>query len=113
MDILENNEHVTVNNPEELLMAVKNKKPYILISSDYKDEFLENTDLPLSEIEIMGFELGARGNAQLTGGLLYPIINFFSKGSKVQKQIDSRLRKYTYKKTSEHDILLYLRHFDY
>lgn len=105
--------YFTANNSEELLMALKNKEPYIIISRDYRNEFLETTELPLSENEIMGFELGFRGTGRLWGEIFYQIINIFSKDSKETKQIERKLRKYSLKKWNEQELLLYLRQFDY
>ena len=105
--------YFTANNSVELLYALNSKEPYIIISNEYKNEFLETTELSLTENELMGFELGLRGTASLWGEIFYQIINLFSKDSKQKKKIDSKLRKYNLKKRNENDLLLYLRQFDY
>lgn len=105
--------YLEVNNAEELLQALKEKEPYILIQNEFKKEFEQNTELPLTETEIMPFELGFRGTAGIWSEIFYQIINAFSKGDKQQKKIDSKIRKYTLKKLNEDEVLLYLRQFDY
>lgn len=107
------NDYLKVNNAEELLSALKNKESYIIIQDDFKKEFMENTQLPLTETELMGFELGFRGAAGIWSEIFYQIINAFSKGTKQQKKIDSTLRKYSLKKLNDNEILLYLRQLDY
>lgn len=102
-----------VNNPKDLLSALNNKEDYIIIHEDYKEEFEKNTQLPLTEREEIAFQLGFRGWAGIWGGLFFHIINFFSKGSKQQKKIDSKIRKYHVKKLKENEILLYLRQSEY
>ncbi|WP_255247466.1 hypothetical protein [Paucisalibacillus globulus] len=113
MDLNGKETYFTANNSEELLYALNNKEPYIIISREYKNEFLETTELSLTENELMGLELGFRGTASLWGEIFYQIINLFSKDSKEKKKIDSKIRKYSIKKRDENDFLLYLRQFDY
>ena len=105
--------YFTAKNAEELLFALKNKEPYIIISSDFRKEFLETTQLPLTENELIGLELGFQGTARVWGEIFYQFINVFSKRSRQQKKIDSIIRKYSVKKWNENEILLYLRQFDY
>lgn len=107
------NDYLTVNNAEELLQALKKRESYILLRGEFKKEFLKNTQLPLSETEIMPFELGFWGTAGIWSEFFYQIINAFAKGEKQQKQIDSKLRRYTLKKLNENELLLYLRQLDY
>ncbi|GAB3051470.1 hypothetical protein [Virgibacillus ainsalahensis] len=102
-----------VDNPKDLLSALKNKGNYIIIQEDYKKEFEKNTQLPLTDTEEMAFELGFRGWAGIWGGVFFHINNFFSKGSKQQKKIDSKIRKYKVKKLNEEEIHLYLRQLEY
>lgn len=104
--------YLTVNNAEELLAALEEKESYILIPKHFKDEFLDKTQLPLSETEQMGFELGFLGGANLLSSPFFHLINWLSKDSKQQKRIDSKIRKYTVKRQGE-TILLYLRQLDY
>ena len=106
-------DYFKAGNTEELLFALKNKESYIIIHKDFKDEFLKKTQLPVTETEEMAFQLGFSGWAGILGGVFFHIINFFSKGNKQQKKIDSRLRKYNFKKLNEHEILLYLRQLNY
>lgn len=105
--------YFVANNAEELLRGLNNKESYILITKDYMKDFIEQTELPLSENEQLGFNLGFRGGAGIFSEILYQLINKFSDGSKQQKQIDSRIRKYIVKKLDEGEILLYLRQLDY
>ncbi len=107
------NDYLNINNPEDLLQALKKKEPYILLQGEFKKEFLENTQLPLSETEIMPFELGFAGTAGIWSEIFYQVINAFSKGEKQQKQIDSKLRRYILKKLNDDELLLYLRSLDY
>src|SRR5699024_10704679 len=103
---------LVINNSEELLAALENKEPSILIPQQFKSEFLVNTQLPMSENEKLGFELGFRGAATLTDTTIFHLINWLSKDSKQQKRIDSKIRKYTLKKYNE-GLLLYLSQLDY
>ncbi|SIT91166.1 hypothetical protein [Edaphobacillus lindanitolerans] len=103
---------VVANNKGELLMALDEKRSFILIPKPFKDEFLKNTQLPMSETEKMGFELGFLGGANLISSPLYHLINWLSKDSKEQKRIDSKIRKYVIK-THDEDLLLSLRQLDY
>ncbi|WP_010095341.1 hypothetical protein [Ornithinibacillus scapharcae] len=84
-------------NTEELLYALKHKESHIIIQEDFKEEFMENTQLPLSENEQMGFHLGSNGTASIWGEVFFQIINRFGKGSLEQKKIDSLIRKYSIK----------------
>lgn len=105
--------YFVANGTDELLFALTNKESYILISSNFKEKFLEDTQLPLSELEQMGFELGFRGAAGIFGSPFFHLINSFSKESKIQKKIDSKIRKYVLKKQHSGDLLLCLRQLDY
>ncbi|MFD2761733.1 hypothetical protein [Lentibacillus juripiscarius] len=99
MELEEKDGYFTANNAEELLSALKNKESHIIIQEDFKKEFEENTQLPLTENEQMGFQLGFRGTAGIWGEIIFQVINKFSKGSRQQKKIDSKLRKYSLKKS--------------
>src|SRR5699024_6467823 len=101
---------LVINNSEELLAALENKELSILIPQHFKSEFLENTQLPRSENEKLGFELGFRGAANLTATPIFHLIKWISKNSKLQKKIDSKIRKYTLKKYNE-DIILYISNY--
>ncbi|MFC3016666.1 hypothetical protein ACFOEL_09700 [Virgibacillus litoralis] len=113
MEFKENASYFKANNAEELLVALTNKESHIIIQEDYKKEFEENTQLPLTENEQLGFHLGFRGTAGIWGGIIFQLINRFSMGSKQQKKIDSKIRKYSIKKLNEQEILLYLRQLEY
>lgn len=113
LELKERDGYFKANNAEELLFALKNKESHIIIQEGFKNEFEENTQLPLTENEQMGFHLGFRGTAGIWGEVIFQFINRFSKGSKQQKKIDSKVRKYSIKKLNEHEILLYLRQLEY
>lgn len=100
-------------NAESLLSALRNKENFIIIHEDYKQEFEESVQFPLTETEEMASQLGFRGWAGIWVGIFFHIINFFSKGSKQQKKIDSKIRKYNLKKLTGHEFLLYLRQLKY
>jgi len=100
------------DNAEQLLSALEKKESSILIPKYFKDEFVRNTQLPMTETEQIGLEVGSRGTANLSASPIFHLINWFSKGSKQQKKIDSKIRKYTLKEQGE-DLLLYLRQLDY
>src|SRR5699024_3977630 len=101
-----------INNSEELLAELENKEPSILIPQHFKSEFLENTQLPMSENEKLGFELGFRGASNLTATPIIHLLKWLSKDSKIQKKIDSKIHKYTLKKYNK-DILIYLSQLHY
>lgn len=113
MELKDRSDYCKVNNAEELLHALNVKESHILIQKDFKKEFMQNTALPLTETEIMPFELGFRGTAGIWSEIFYQIINVFDKGDKQQKKIDSKVRRYNLKKLNENELLLYLRQLDY
>ncbi|HLQ82572.1 MAG TPA: hypothetical protein VK121_01825, partial [Pseudogracilibacillus sp.] len=86
-------EYVRVENTDELIKALKDKAIHILLEGEFKDEFLQNTDLPLSEEELMPFELGFRGVAGLVSEGFYKAITLFSNEEDQQKFIDSKVRR--------------------
>ncbi|RKQ34705.1 hypothetical protein [Oceanobacillus halophilus] len=113
MDYNQRDHYYIAHNAEELLCALITKEDYIIIHENFKKEFEENTQLPVTETEEMAFQLGSRGWAGILGELFFHIINFFSKGTKQQKKIDSRIRKYNLKQVNDKEILLYLRQLNY
>ncbi|MFB1051968.1 hypothetical protein [Paraliobacillus sp. JSM ZJ581] len=113
MEWKDSKEYIEVNNAEELLSAFNNKESHIVIKKGYKEEFLNNTELPFTENELMGLQLGSGGGATIGGSIIFAILNFFSKGSKKQKKIDSRIRNYVLKNWKDNELLLYLRQLDY
>ena len=113
MEQLEKKDYFQAGNSDELLYAIQRKKDYIIIQENYRNEFLQNTQLPVSETAEMGFQLGFRGAAGIFEELFYQISKLFSKASKQQKEIDHKIRKYTVKEMDNKQILLYLRQLDY
>lgn len=100
-------------NKDDLLMAFKNKEPYILIKGDYKKEVIKLADHSLSEKETLGFDLGSAGTSNILAELFYQLANKFSNKPDEIKTIESKLRKYKLKKTNKDEIILYLRQLDY
>ncbi|UOQ46674.1 hypothetical protein MUN88_11220 [Gracilibacillus caseinilyticus] len=100
-------------NAEDFLSALTSKEDYIIIQKDFKKEFEENTQLPLTKNEQMGYHFGSRGTGALWEALFHLLINSFSKGSKQQKEIDSKIRKYSLTTFNDEEILLYLRQLEY
>lgn len=113
MEQTERERYFQASNPDELLYALKNKQNYIMIQKNYRNEFLQNTQLPMSETSEMGFQLGLGGAGGLFGEVFYHLSNLFSKENKEQKKIDYQIRKYTVKEMDDKQILLYLRQLDY
>lgn len=103
---------LVANDREELLAALNEKSANILIPKMYKEEFLDKTNLPLTENEEMAFEIGFSGGAGVFSSLIYFVMNLLSKDDHMQKKIDSKLRKYHIKKHMD-DLLLSLRQLDY
>ncbi|TMN23351.1 hypothetical protein [Lentibacillus cibarius] len=105
----ESDDCFVANNAEELLSALKNKAPYILITKYYRKEFQQNTELPMPE---ENFFSGTRVAAGVGGSPVFLLMNLFSKKDKQQRKIDSKIQKYILKEHGE-DLLLYLRQLDY
>lgn len=102
-----------VTNVEDMLLAFKNKEPYILIKGEYKKEIDKYAKSQLSETETLGMELGSEGTVTILAEAIFQLINFFSKQDVKQKKIESEIRKYKIKNINEDEILLYLRQLDY
>ncbi|WP_440896978.1 hypothetical protein ACS127_02925 [Amphibacillus sp. Q70] len=110
---LEENAYFEVRNPEDLLLAFKNKESNILIKGKYTKELEELTKSQLSETETLGMELGSAGTITILAEAIYQFINLFSKKADEQKKIESQIRKYRIKKNSKGEFVLYLRQLDY
>ncbi|NBJ70641.1 MULTISPECIES: hypothetical protein [Clostridia] len=100
-------------NIDDLLLALKNNAPQILIKDDFKNEVMSLTGHSLSEKGTLGFELGSAGTSNILGELFYQIANKFSNKPNEAKTIESKLRKYKLKKNSKEEIILSLRQLDY
>ena len=107
------NDYFVASNNEELLYGLSNKEPYIKINENFKKDFTEKTQLPLSETEQIGFNLGFRGFGGIIGEVFFKLINLFSEGNKQQKRVDSQIRKYSLEKSEDNELLLHLRQLDY
>lgn len=110
---MENDSYIYVSDSDALLSALQDKSTYIVVTDDFRKEFEENVQMPLTETSEMGAQIGSAGGASLGGGLIFKIINTFSKGTDQQKEIDSRMRSYAAKETDNGEPLLYLRQLDY
>lgn len=101
---------IVVNNNSELLSALEIKPTSILVTSSFKEEeaFLDKTELPLSEMEQMGFAVGSGGSTMLAGGIIYAVLNKLGKEDKQQKKINSKMQNYVLTRHDE-DLLLQLR----
>lgn len=64
------NDFFIANNAEELLSALEEKESFILIPKHFKNEFLENTQLPVTETEEMGIRFS--GNCKLVSYSDFP-----------------------------------------
>ena len=113
MNYSDEGEYIIVDTPEALLSAIDNNEEYILIDESYEKEFREDTEMPLSENELAGFQVGSGGGSALGGELIYQLMSLFSNEPKLQQKIDKKIRKYTIKRTKENNLLLYLRMLDY
>lgn len=113
MDIHDRSNYVHVKSREELLEALKKREFMILLDGNFKKKFLENTEMPLSESERMGFDLGFRGTSGIFSEIFYQIMNLFDDNETEQKKIDSRIRQYKLKKLNNKELLLYLQQLDY
>lgn len=83
-------ECIVVNNNDELLSVLEESSSSILITDTFKEDFLDKTQLPLSETEQMGFALGSHGSTMLFGGIIYAVMSLFSKQDKQRKKIDRK-----------------------
>ncbi len=107
------NTYFEVRNPEELLLAFKNKESYILIKGKYTKKLDELFKSQLSDTETLGMELGSAGTVTILAEAIYQFINLLSNKDDEQKKIESQIRRYKIKKIGENEILLYLRQLDY
>ncbi len=111
---LENeNAYFEVFNAEDLLLALNNKEPYILIKGEYKKEMEELAKSQLSDTETLGLELGSAGLITVLAEVIIQLVDLFSSKDDDKKNIESQIRKYKFKKLNENEILLYLRQLDY
>src|SRR5690625_2998694 len=113
MDIHDRSNYVHVNSREELLEALKKRELMMLLDVNLIKKFLENTEMPRSESETMGFDLGFRGASGIFSEIFYQIMNLFDYNETEQKEIDSRIRQYKFKKLNKKELLLYLQQLDY
>ena len=67
----------------------------------------------LTDEELMGFELGSAGTGGILAELIYWISGLLSKQLKLQKDMESAIRKYNAKMNDDKNIVLYLRQMDY
>lgn len=106
MNIEYSDSYLVANNAGELLSALNAKPKYVLITKHYKKEFLERSEVPLSEENLFS------GTRVASGTPLFHLINLFSKKGTLQRKIDGKVQKYMMKEHGD-DLLLYLRQLDY
>ncbi|MUV36493.1 hypothetical protein JNUCC1_00295 [Lentibacillus sp. JNUCC-1] len=97
----------------DLLSALEEKEPHIIIRGEFKDIFKETYQQPLSDTEQMGMDLGSGGFIRFFGDAFYRIFNLYDEDTKQKKDIESKVRKYTIRPLSEQELLLYLKQLEY
>lgn len=100
-------------NEKELLEGLRNRESYILVKGEYKDNVKKLINTKLSDNELMGAELGSAGSLSILSELVHLLINSFSDQSKIEKQLENKIREYNFTLDDNKDILLYLRQFDF
>lgn len=100
-------------NEDELLENLRNREFNILIKGEYNEKVKQLVKTRLSDTEMIGLELGSGGSVSLFSELIYIILNLFSEQSKIDKQLESKIRQYNFKLDPDKNILLYLRQLDY
>lgn len=100
-------------NEDELLESLHNREFNILIKGKYNEKVKQLVKTRLSDTEMIGLELGSGGSVSLFAELIYVILNLFSEQSKIDKQLESKIRQYNFKLDDDKNILLYLRQLDY
>lgn len=101
-----------VSTQEELLEKMKERKHYILIKDELQPKVKELLKTTFSDEELMGAELGSGGTVGFFAEILYQIISYFNKKSKMDRKLESAIRQYKYKIEDE-NVLLYHRQLDY
>ncbi|WP_040203401.1 helix-turn-helix domain-containing protein [Neobacillus jeddahensis] len=107
------NAYFEVYNAEDLLVALKNKEPYIIIKGEYNKEIAELAKSQLSETETLGLELGSAGLVSVLAEVILHLADLFSSKDIDKKKIESQIRKYKFKKVNGNEFLLYLRQLDF
>ncbi|WP_414839602.1 hypothetical protein [Carnobacterium sp. TMP28] len=102
-----------VRNDDELLEALRKREFYILIKGEYNDKVKKLVKTKLTDDELIGVELGSGGSLSLFSELIYLILNLFSKQSRIDKKLESKIRQYNFKLDNDKNLLLYLRQLDY
>ena len=99
-------------NAEELLEKMNERKFYILVKGELNEKVKDLLRTTLSDEELMGAELGSAGTISLFAEIIYQILNKLSGKSKIDRDLESKIRLYNFK-IEEGNILLYLRQLDY
>lgn len=97
---------------EELLEKMNSREFYILITDELNEKVQKLLRTTLSDEELMGVELGSAGTLSLLAEIIYKIISTFNGKSKLDRQLENKIRQYKYKIVDK-QILLYLRQVDY
>ena len=100
-------------NQEELLESLRKREFYILIKGEYNEQVKQLVKTRLSDTELIGIQLGSGGSISLFSELIYIILNLFSEQTKIEKQLESKIKQYNFKLDENKDIFLYLRQLDY
>ena len=108
----EDNPYV-VENEKDLLDAFNSDKTYILIKDDYEGEVKDLLSTKLSDVEMMGVELGSGGTSPLLAEVVFHLINHFGKGTKERKRLENKIRGYNMKRNADGEMILYWRQLDY
>ena len=105
-----------VFNPNELMIALKGKEDTIIISGAYCEKIYTIMRGHLSENEMLGFELGSRGTITVLAYAIEAVRDLFtndSNESKIEKDIEKKLRLYKIKEIGINKLVLTLRQLDY
>lgn len=114
LQLEQENPYFEAFNIEDLLLAFKNKENYIVIKGEYKKEIDKFAESQLSETETLGLQLGSEGIVTILAEAILQIANLFSDKDAEQKKIESRIRRYKFKRIKNGDeLLLVLRQLDY
>ena len=102
-----------VQNEAELLAGLERREETLVVKGELRETVRELLKTKLTDEELMGFELGSAGTGNILAEIVYWVIGLFSKQPKLQKDMESAIRKYNAKLDDDKNIVLYLRQLDY
>lgn len=105
--------YVEIQNEEELLLSLRRLDRCIAVKGEYEKEVEKLLNTKLSDLELLGLELGSAGLIHVAAEFFYRLINLYNKDSKIKKELKSRIRQYNSKFDNDHNLILYLRQLDY